>query len=309
MREALRAAGSVVASARVGGTRAVLTSWTFDPVLGTGLVLLAVAYLWAVRIVDGHSGQRPWPRRHTVSFLGGLAVAYVAVLGPVGAWDDTFFWAHMVQHIALMMLVAPLLLLGAPVLLILRVSTPAVRRRWIMPVLRSRALTASTHPVFGWLLFAGVLIGTHFSPFYEFALEHPLVHDYVEHPLYLGAALIYYYPLLPANPGPRRVPHGLRVTSLFTMMFPETMTGFFIYASDYLLYPFYGRVQRPFGPSAVVDQQFGGALMWGGSMLIDSVWVVLAVLDWLRNEKQKAQRIDLQTLRSLPAVGGPGRSG
>jgi putative copper resistance protein D len=91
---------------------------------------------------------------------------------------------------------------------------------------------------------------------------------------------------------------------MFAMMFPETMTGFFIYASSYLLYPFYGRVSRPFGPAPLADQQFGGALMWGGSMIIDSVWVVLAVLAWLRSERRLAARIDAQTLARLPALPG-----
>jgi len=161
-----------------------------------------------------------------------------------------------------------------------------------------------TRPAVGWLLFAGVLVGTHFSPFYEFALDHPAVHHYVEHPLYLGAALVYYYPLLGAGPGPLRIPRGLAAASLFAMMFPETMTGFFIYSSSYLLYPFYGRTPRPFGPGPLVDQQFGGALMWGGSMVIDSVWVVFAVLAWLRSERRLAARIDAQTLAALPALPG-----
>jgi putative copper resistance protein D len=148
-------------------------------------------------------------------------------------------------------------------------------------------------------------VGTHFSPFYEFSLEHPLVHTYVEHPLYLTAALIYYYPLLPGNPGPRRVPYGLRAASLAAMMFPETMSGFFLYASTYVMYPFYLHAQRPFGPPPLVDQQLGGALMWGGSMIIDTIWVSLAVLAWLRSESRLATRIDVQTLSGLPAL--PGR--
>jgi putative copper resistance protein D len=190
------------------------------------------------------------------------------------------------------------------VLLILRVSSRELRHDWVTPVLRSRALTWLTQPVVGWVIFAGVLLGTHFSPFYDFALSHPLVHEYVEHPLYLGAALIFYYPLLAANPGPRRVPYWLRAVSLFAMMIPETMTGFFIYASNYLMYPFYAHVHRPFGPTPIVDEQFGGALMWGLSMLIDSVWVVLAVVDWLHSETRRAERIDLQTLGRLPVPTG-----
>jgi cytochrome c oxidase assembly factor CtaG len=80
------------------------------------------------------------------------------------------------------------------------------------------------------------------------------------------------------------------------MMIPETMTGFFIYASRYLLYPFYGTVVRPFGPGPLTDQQLAGALMWSGSMLIDAVWVSVAVLEWLHTEERRSHRIDLETL-------------
>lgn len=281
-----------------------LESWTFDPVLGTALIGAALAYVWAARRVSAADPDHPWRRRHTVSYLAGLALCWFVLLGPVGFYDDTFFWAHMVQHVALMMIIAPLLLLGSPVLLLLRVSTPSFRRAWVLPVLRGRVLTTLTRPVVGWLLFAGVLIGTHFSPFYEFSLEHPLVHEYVEHLLYLSAALIYYYPLLPGNPGPRRVPYGVRAGSLFGMMFPETMAGFFLYASTYVMYPFYLSVHRPFGPPPLVDQQLGGALMWGGSMIIDTVWISLAVAAWLRSESRLATRIDVQTLGQLPALPG-----
>lgn len=281
-----------------------LGSWTFDPVPGLGMLLAAAAYLWAARRVGARDPDHPWRRRHTISFLSGLALCWFVLLGPVGFYDDTFFWAHMVQHLALMMIIAPLLLLGSPVLLLLRVTTPAVRRRWVLPVLRGRVLGALTRPLVGWMLFAGVLVGTHFSPFYEFSLEHQVVHEYLEHMLYLTAALIYYYPLLPGNPGPRRVPYSLRAVSLFSMMFPETLSGFFLYASGYVMYPFYLHVDRPFGPSPLVDQQLGGALMWAGSMLIDTVWVALAVTAWLRNEGRLATRIDLQTLAERPALPG-----
>jgi len=282
----------------------VLGSWAFDPVLALGLIGTALVYVVAVRRVEARDPAHPWPRVRTASFLGGLTLCWLVILGPVGAYDDTFFWAHMVQHLALMMVVAPLLLLGSPVLLLLRASTPAFRRAWVLPVLRGRVLTVLTRPAVGWLLFAGVLVGTHFSPFYEFALEHPFVHDYVEHPLYLGVALIYYYPLLPGNPGPRRVPYNLRALSLFSMMFPETLSGFFLYASTSVRYPYYAQVERPFGPGALVDQRFGGALMWGGSMILDSLWVTLAVLAWLRSEARLATRVDLETMSRLPALRG-----
>ncbi|PZS18871.1 MAG: hypothetical protein DLM57_05050 [Pseudonocardiales bacterium] len=288
---------------RVDRVLTVLGTWTFDPFLGFGLIACAGAYLWALRTLKRRGQSPPWPRRYTSCFFSGLALTWFVLLGPIGAYDDIFFWAHMTQHLTIMMVAAPLLVLGAPVLLLLRVSSRGFRRRHVVPVLRSRAVAALTHPVVSWMLFAGVLVGTHFSPFYEFALEHQPVHKYVEHSLYLGAALAYYYPLLSPTPAPNRLPYGLRAVSLSLMMVPEAMSGFFIYASSYLRYPYYGTVSRPFGPAPLRDQQFGGALMWAGSMIVDSIWVAMAVHEWLRSEERLARQIDLETLAraTLPA--------
>lgn len=280
----------------------VLGTWTFDPLPAAGIAAAAVAYLAAAAAVGRRDRGQPWPRLRTASFLGGLLLAWIVLLGPPGAYDDVFFWAHMVQHIALMMVIAPLLLLGSPVLLLLRVAPPAARRRRLVPVLRSRAARVLTDPVLTWLLFAGVLMGTHFSPFYDEALRHPWVHDFIEHPLYLGAALLYYYPLLDGNPGPRRLAPGLRVASLGLLMVPETATGFFIYAATRVMYPYYETVSRPFGLSPLADQRFGGILMWGGAMVIDTGWLALAVAAWLRDEQARTRRVDAQLAREASGV-------
>ncbi|MEO8518677.1 MAG: cytochrome c oxidase assembly protein [Dermatophilaceae bacterium] len=278
-----------------------LSSWSFDPALVLVLVSAAVSYTWAARTVSARQPEAPWSARASTCFQSGIALLWVVLQGPTGVFDDTFFWAHMVQHIVLVMVCAPLLLLGAPVLLILRVSSPQVRRRWLVPILRSRPVGVLTDPVVTWLLLAAVVVGTHFTPFYELALESSFLHRFVEHPLYLGAALLYFYPLLPGNLATRRVAPAGRVVSLFLMMVPETMTGFFIYASPYVMYPFYEHVQRPFGPGALADQQLGGALMWAGSMLIDAGWVTLAAYAWLRSEEAKGRRGDAVLARELGA--------
>jgi putative membrane protein len=286
-----------------------LGTWTLEPLPALIILAAAVVYAWAAVQVTRQDPRRPWPKRRTASFLGALLLTWIVLIGPVGAYDDVFFWAHMVQHIALMMLIAPLLLLGSPVLLLLRVTNPATRRRWIVPVLRSKALWVLSDPVLTWVLFAGVLMGTHFSPFYDYALQHPVVHDLVEHPLYLGVALLYYYPLLDANPCPRQVAPAIRVLSLFLMMVPETMTGFFIYASRYVLYSFYTTVSRPFGPGPLADQQLGGILMWAGGMIIDTGWIAVATAAWFSSEARKAERVDAQIARERAAQGLAGAGG
>ena len=270
------------------------TTLQFDLPLALVLAATAGLYVWAARRVSHTDPFHPWPVRYTCTFLAGVAVIVFVTLGPVGAFDDVYFWAHMIQHILLMMLAAPLLLLGEPVLLALRVSSRSVRHDVLVPVLRSRAVRFLTNPVVSWLIFAGVLVGTHFTGFFEFALEHPGVHNYVEHPLYLCAGLIYYYPLLGRAPVASPLRPFTKVISLLTMMVPEAMVGFALYSAGSVLYPFYLSVtDRPWGPStALLDQRLGGALMWSSGMVFHAVWISVATWEWVKSEERKARRID-----------------
>src|SRR5262249_52760575 len=152
------------------------------------LIALAVAWVSAVRAVDRDHPANPVPRRRTVSFLLGLIAIELALQSPIEAYDTTFFAIHMIQHILLTLVAAPLIAYGAPITLLLRVSPGEFRRRWILPVLHSRPVKVLTHPVVAWLVFAGVMWGTHFSPLFNESLENPFLHQ-LEHLLYLGAAL------------------------------------------------------------------------------------------------------------------------
>ncbi len=271
---------------------ALLRGWQLVPVPALGLTLVAAAYVLAARLVDRSCPAQPWPRGRTVSFLAGVLVVAVAVLGPPGSYDDTMFAAHMTQHILLTLVAAPLLVLGDPVLLCLRAAPRRVRRRWLVPALRSRLAHRLTHPVLGWLVLTLVLVGSHVPAVYDYPLRHPLVHDYVEHPLYLGSALLFFYPLLAPTAGPRSVPAGIRVLSLFTVMIPASFTGFFIYVTPRVAYPFYAHVPRPFGPAPLVDQHLAGALMWSSSMVLSVVWLCLAGLHWLQADATRTRRLD-----------------
>ncbi|MGI8522607.1 MAG: cytochrome c oxidase assembly protein, partial [Nocardioides sp.] len=222
----------------------LLRSWDAAPLPWLALVVTAALYLVAARAVTGRTPGHPWPAWRTACFLGGLAVTLVALVGPPGAWDDVFFYAHMTQHIVLTMVSAPLLVLGDPVLLVLRVSSHDTRRRLVVPVLRSRVVHALTHPVTGWVSFVAVMGLTHLPAVYDAFLRHPVLHDYVEHPLYLASGLLFFYPLLAPIAGTRHVRHWVRLVSLFTVMVPMAIIGFFIFAMPHLAYPYYAHVAR-----------------------------------------------------------------
>ncbi len=268
----------------------LMRGWEPAPVPWLVVALSAAVYVVAARKVSRGAPQHPWPAYRTASFGAGLAITTFAVVGPPGAWDDVFFYAHMTQHILLTVLAAPLLVLGDPVLLALRASNRGMRKRWLVPCLRSRAVHVLTHPAAGWSLFVGVMAVTHLPTVYDGFLDHPVLHDYVEHPLYLASGLVFFQPLLSSVTGGRFVPHGVRLLSLFTVMVPMAMIGFFIFAAPHPTYPFYNHTGRPFGPDPLADQHLAGILMWSTSMVLSTTWLVVAANSWLHAEERRTKR-------------------
>ncbi len=268
--------------------------WSLNWPLIIVLVAAVTAYQLAARAVTDRHPARPWPWRHSAFFLAGIAVLAFAAIGPLGTLDHQSFWAHMSQHILVMMLSAPLLLLGQPVLLLLRYVSAKTRHDVVVPILRSRFVATITHPAVSWTIFAVVLIGSHVTGFFEYSLEHDWVHHLVEHPLYLSAGLIYFYPLLGVGPRTSAIQPFAKVISLFAMMLPEVVLGFAIYTSSSVLYPYYAEVtQRDVGPAnALDDQRLAGALMWSSGMLFNAVWISVAVWEWLKAEEHKGLRVD-----------------
>src|SRR5258705_8414739 len=115
----------------------------------------------AVRRTNAPTPANPVPRRRSVFFLGGLLTIAIALQSGIERYDTTLFSIHMVQHILLTLVAAPLIALGARVTLLLRVAPPAVRRRWILPVLHSRVLRIISFPVVALVALAAVLLGNH----------------------------------------------------------------------------------------------------------------------------------------------------
>jgi putative copper resistance protein D len=150
------------------------------------------------------------------------------------------------------------------------------------------------------VFFVGVMGVTHIPWIYDGFLARPALHDYVEHPLYLVSAVVYFQPLLVPSTGSRHVPHGVRMLSLFTMMVPMAMLGFAIFAAPHLAYPYYAHVGRPFGPDHLADQHLAGILMWSASMALGVVWLVVAGYHWLEDEERRTRRQERATGRLAP---------
>ena len=268
--------------------------WTVDLFVALNLVLAAVLYVTGVRIVT-RKGLR-WSPWRSLSFALGLLLLTVAYIGPFETLAHTYFWAHMGQHLIVMMLAAPFIVLSCPVALTV-LATSGRTRAAIVRGLRSTVGLFLVNPVITWLFFVSVLIGFHVTPVMQWVL---LDHDamaLVERPLYLLSALLFYYPLIGNDMCARRPKPAYRLLSLGLMMIPETMLGAVIFLAPVNLYPAYVASTTAVGADPLVDQQLAGALMWALAMVIDSVWMMVAAVEWWRAEERKTALDERREMR------------
>ena len=279
----------------------LLLGWSFEPAVVLPLVAIALAWIRIVRGIDRAHPANPVPRQRSAAFLLGLAAIAVALLSGIEAYDTTLFSIHMVQHILLTLVAAPLIALGAPITTLLRAASSDVRRRVILPVLHSRVMRVLSFPVVAWVLFAGVMWGSHFSPLFDASLENPIVHD-VEHGLYLGAGLLFWWPAVGLDPSPWRMPHPVRAMYVFLQMPQNTFLAVTILNSSVVLYHHYATLVRSWGPTALEDQQLAGGIMWITGDVLFLAGLAGILVGWMRHEQREEAAADRRVDRDREAL-------
>lgn len=284
----------------------VLLEWSLDPLAAGGILAAVAAYLWAVRRVDTRHPANRHPRHRTWLFMGGMLALVLALLSPIEAYEGALFSVHMVQHLLLEIVAAPLVVAAGPVTLALRAASPRVRRR-LLAVLHSRVVRVVSFPVVTWAVFAAVNWGWHFSVAYDVALENQALH-YFQHATFLGAALLFWWPALGVDPSPWRLPHPVRILYLFLAMPQNSFLGVAIMSASTVLYPHYVTNLRPWGPTPLEDQQLGGIIMWVFGDVAFLAGMGFVAWAWLRHEERRTRRLDAQLAaeRARQAAGGPG---
>ena len=205
-------------------------------------------------------------RWRTLCFLSGVAVVLVALQSGVDAYDDRLLSAHMVQHLLLLMVAPPLLLLGRRWLLALR-ALPAGRGEALARVC-SRARAELTRPAVCLAVFAAVIVGFPTCPLYDATLRHPLLHD-LEHAAFLFRGPVPWWPLLDADPVASRRLGGLgRILYMLVAMPPMALIGAYLNRANTVVYAPYAASAHALGISAVLDQQHAGAIMWVARRLL-----------------------------------------
>jgi cytochrome c oxidase assembly factor CtaG len=275
--------------------------WTFEPFVAVPLAALAIGWLVMVDRIDRAHPGSPVALRRTVAFTGGLAAIAVALLSGIERYDTTLFSAHMVQHMLLMLVAAPLIALSAPVTQLLRVASPGVRRRVLLPVLNSSVVKALGHPVVAWLSFTIVLYVSHFSPLFEASLEDQFVHD-LEHVLYITSALLFWWPVVALDPAPRRLGHPARIGYVLLQIPYNSFLAMVLLFDDRPLYAHYAGLGSIYGTNALADQQLAAGLMWFISdfVLIGSVLVLVA--GWMRHAERTAAADDRRAAAAKRAI-------
>lgn len=279
----------------------LLTGWSFDAAVWLPLLLAAFGYGLAMRQVNRrHPGNRV-PRRRAVYWFLGLAVLVLALQSPIERYATALFSDHMLQHLLLAMVAAPLLALGGPITLLLRVAPSSVRKGMLIPALHSRPVRMLSHPALAWVLFTGFMFASHFSPLFEAALEDAGVH-YLEHGLYLGTAMLFWWPAVGVDPSFWRLRHGGRLLYLGLGMPWSSFLGLAIFSANEVLYQHYATIQRPWGWTALEDQQWAGGFMWAGGDAVFLIALVLALAGWLKAEEVEGRRQDALADRDAAAL-------
>ncbi len=235
----------------------LLLGWSGDPLVWLPAIVALILWRTGVRRVNRAHPGNPVPPARTWAWVAGVLAVLFALDSGIERYDTTLFWVHMVQHM-LLTLVAPILLLYAgPITLLLRASSAETRRRWIFPFLHSRVVRFLSFPVVSWLLFAVVMWASHFSPLFDAALEDEWIHR-LEHALFLGSALLFWWPVVGPDPSPWRMKPAAKVLYVGLQMPQNTFLALAIYMSTIPLYQHYVTTGRTWGPTPLEDQQMAG---------------------------------------------------
>ncbi len=251
----------------------------------SGLAVAAILYRLGTRAPRGSRARRE-RRRRAESFYVGLAVVALAIAPPLDGLADRLFWWHMVQHALLQMVAPPLLVLGAPWLVVWRpISSVGGRRRVSRWIVGSRLLRALSRffaaPVVAWVLFLGVIWLSHLPAVFDSVARRPLVHE-TEHLVFLATGLLFWSRVLDSPPSHARLTHVRRLGFLLSAGLAEAALSIVILAQHAPLYaPYKSLSPRPEHLTALADQQLGGAIMLEPAsipLLIAIIWSIGGLL-------------------------------
>ncbi len=273
----------------MGDLQAFLLSWSFEPTIIVGVVLAAGLYArgWHRLRRRGRGGKilKPW---QAWCFGGGLLTVVIALMSPIATFDSVFFFMHMTEHVLLIMIAAPLIWLGAPMVPTLWAFGPDARQRL-------GQLFHEDHPVhrlFHFLTRAGVALAIyvlvlfvwHFPPLYDAAQGSTLIHE-LEHAMFFGAALLFWWPVIHPSGGQRRLSYGAGILYIFPAKIAGFVLGAGLTLSSEPYYQTFLASPSIWGLDPLGDQQLGGLIMWVAGGLLYIIPLLILVIMMMREDE------------------------
>jgi cytochrome c oxidase assembly factor CtaG/ferredoxin len=282
--------------------QAAWASWSFPVLPAIALLAALLIYLRGWRAIRT---TRPllFPPWRAWCFVAGLLALWMAIASPLNALDDLLLTAHMAQHLILMSIVPPLLLLGAPAVPLLRgLPTRSLLRDGLGPFLRSQELhklfRLITHPAFAWALMNLAYLGWHVPAAYELALRSGGWHE-AEHACFLITSLLFWFPIIQPWPSVSRWSRWLLLPYLVGADLVNTAVAGFLTFAGRVVYPSYASVPRLFGMTALGDQAAAGAFMW---VLGSILFLIPAAIIAVQLLSPPARRGSATTLKTGPVA-------
>jgi putative membrane protein len=254
----------------------LLTGWDFEPSVVLGVLLLASLYcLAAGPLRRRFPGAQPVTRLQGGFFLGGLLVILLALVSPIDELGDEYlFSAHMLQHALLILIAPPLLLAGLP--------------GWMLrPVLRvpivGRLAQIVTRPLTAFVIFEGIFLAWHLPLLYQAALENENIHI-VEHLMFLAGGVVGWWPIFSPLEELPRLPYPHQFLYLFLLGIPTGILGALFVFAPAPVYPFYTDAPRITALSPLDDQQVGGLVMSASGSLTYLFVLCLIFFHWMARD-------------------------
>ncbi|MEX3600414.1 cytochrome c oxidase assembly protein [Kocuria carniphila] len=277
------------------------TTWRIDWFWAAVVVFFAIVYLWAA-IKVWRRGDK-WSVLRTASWLIGLVLLMYATSGGVAVYARVLFSAHMVEHMSLTMIVPLFLVSGAPITVILKALEPrgdGTRgpREWILRLVHSTWGKIVTHPIFAAANFAFSIVLFYFTDLFHITLRYHVGHEFMMmHFLFTG--YMFALVLIGIDPIPKRPSYPMRLVLLLATMAAHAFIGISIMSMTAVLQAgWFGNMGRPWGPSALEDQELGGMLMWGIGEFPTFLLAVIVAIMWALEGSKENRRVDRQADRT-----------
>jgi cytochrome c oxidase assembly factor CtaG/putative copper export protein len=272
-----------------------LTEWRLDWLWVAVAVFGLVSYFLGVWKVTRRGDS--WSVFRSVNWVIGLAVLTYVTSGPPSVYGRILFSAHMVDHMALTMVAPIFLVLGAPVTLALRALAPRRDgsrgpREWLLIFVHSKFSQLVTHPLFAAANFAGSIVLFYYSDAFGYAMREHVGHELMNLHFAL-TGYIFVLTMIGTDPLPRRAPYPMRLLLLLATMGFHAFFGVAIMGGTGLLAAdYFGNLGRTWGPSALLDQQMGGAVAWGIGEVPTLLVAIGVAVQWSRSDARESKRTD-----------------